>query len=117
MATVISSAWPSAAAALAPPTSGRRACSSCSASASCNESFDDINSNLSKFPIAYAVAASSSVPVVLHQVTLRDFSTTFKQYRHLVDGGVVDNLGIATLVETYRAQVEAAQQHGQPDPY
>jgi predicted acylesterase/phospholipase RssA len=83
----------------------------------CNESFNEINSDLSKYPIAYAVAASSSVPVVLHQVTLRDFSTTFKQYRHLVDGGVVDNLGIATLVETYRAQVEAAQLQHLPDPY
>jgi predicted acylesterase/phospholipase RssA len=83
----------------------------------CNESFDEINSDLAKYPIAYAVAASSSVPVVLHQVTLRDFSTTFEQYRHLVDGGVVDNLGITTLVETYRAQVESARQRGLPDPY
>src|SRR5439155_4176810 len=74
----------------------------------CNQSFDEINSDLSKFPIAYAVSASSSVPVVLHQVTLRDFSTTFKQYRHLVDGGVVDNLGVKTLVETYRAQLKAS---------
>jgi hypothetical protein len=52
------------------------------------------------------VAASSAVPVLLHQVTLRDFSTTFEQYRHLVDGGVVDNLGVKTLVEMYRAQVK-----------
>jgi len=57
-----------------------------------NESFDAINSDLSKYPIGYAVAASSSVPVVLHQVTLRDFSTIFKQYRHFVDGGINDNL-------------------------
>ena len=27
--------------------------------------------------MAYAVAASSAVPVLLHQVTLRDFATTF----------------------------------------
>jgi predicted acylesterase/phospholipase RssA len=83
----------------------------------CNETFDRINSDLSKLPVAYAVAASSSVPVVLHDVTLRDFSTDFKQYRHLVDGGVADNLGVETLVETYRAQVEAAAAHGLPDPY
>jgi predicted acylesterase/phospholipase RssA len=73
----------------------------------CNESFDTINSDLAKYPLAKAVTASSAVPVLLHQVTLRDFSTTFKQYRHLVDGGVVDNLGVKTLVEMYRAQVKA----------
>jgi predicted acylesterase/phospholipase RssA len=83
----------------------------------CNETFDRLNSDLSKLPIAYAVAASSSVPVVLHDVTLRDFSTEFKQYRHLVDGGVADNLGVETLVETYRAQVESAAKHNLPDPY
>ncbi len=74
----------------------------------CNESFDQLNSNLSSYPIAHAVAASSAAPVLLHQVTLQDFSTTFKQYRHLVDGGVVDNLGVKTLVETYRAQLKSS---------
>ena len=74
----------------------------------CDEAFDQINSDLSKYPIAHAVAASSAVPVLLHQVTLRDFHTIFEQYRHLVDGGVVDNLGVKTLVETYRAQVKAS---------
>jgi predicted acylesterase/phospholipase RssA len=72
----------------------------------CNETFDRLNSDLGKYPLAHAVAASSAVPVILHQVTLRDHSTTFKQYRHLVDGGVVDNLGVKTLVEMYRAQVK-----------
>ncbi len=83
----------------------------------CNNTFDRMNTDLSKYPIAYAVAASSSVPVVLHQVTLRDFSTEFKQYRHLIDGGVTDNLGIETLVETFRAQEEAAAAAHLPDPY
>jgi predicted acylesterase/phospholipase RssA len=83
----------------------------------CNRSFNEINSDLAKYPIAYAVAASSSVPVLLHQVTLRDFSIVFPQYRHLIDGGVTDNLGVDTLVETFRAQVEAAAAHGRPDPY
>jgi predicted acylesterase/phospholipase RssA len=74
----------------------------------CDEAFDQLNSDLASYPIAHAVAASSSVPVLLHQVTLRDYNTIFKQYRHLVDGGVVDNLGVKTLVETYRAQVKAS---------
>ena len=83
----------------------------------CNESFDELNSDLSKYPISHAVAASAAVPVLLHHVTLRDYSTAFKQYRHLIDGGVVDNLGVTSLVETYTAQVAAAAEGGRPDPY
>jgi NTE family protein len=82
-----------------------------------NESFDEINSNLAKYPLAYAVAASSAVPVLLHPVTLRDYSTTFPQYRHLIDGGVTDNLGIETLLDTYAGQRDFAIAHHLPDPY
>lgn len=80
----------------------------------CNEAFDQINSDLSSYPLANAVAASSAAPVLLHQVTLRDYATTFKQYRHLVDGGVVDNLGVKTLVETYRAQLKSSDGSAYP---
>jgi predicted acylesterase/phospholipase RssA len=73
-----------------------------------DETFDDINSDLSRYPIAWACAASAAVPVLLHQVTLRDYSTIFKQYRHFIDGGIADNLGIQTLVELYDAQSQAA---------
>jgi predicted acylesterase/phospholipase RssA len=83
----------------------------------CNETFDDLNSDLSRFPLAYAVASSASFPLVLHPVTLRDFSTTFPEYRHLIDGGVDDNLGVQSLVETYASQIEAAKKAGKPDPY
>ena len=38
----------------------------------CNETFDDLNSDLSQYPLAWACAASAAVPVLLHQVTLRD---------------------------------------------
>jgi predicted acylesterase/phospholipase RssA len=82
-----------------------------------DEAFDQINSDLSKYPIAYACAASSAVPVLVHHVTLRDFSTIFDQYVHLMDGGVVDNLGIRSLVETYDAHQESARQAGRPSPY
>ena len=82
----------------------------------CNESFDLLNSDLSRFPIGYAVAASSSVPVVMHQVTLRDFSTVFKQFRHIVDGGVEDNLGVLTLLETYKASNDLARRRGVTPP-
>jgi predicted acylesterase/phospholipase RssA len=80
----------------------------------CNETFDDLNADLSSYPLAHAVAASSAVPVLLHQVTLRDFSTVYKQYRHLIDGGVVDNLGVKSLVETYRAQLKSSDGHAYP---
>jgi predicted acylesterase/phospholipase RssA len=83
----------------------------------CNETFDELNSDLAKYPIAYAVTASSAVPVALHPVTLRDYSTVFKEYRHLIDGGVADNLGVQTLVETYQAQEDEARKAGRPDPY
>jgi predicted acylesterase/phospholipase RssA len=82
-----------------------------------NEMFDQINSDLADYPLAYAVAASSSVPVLLHHVTLRDHSTTYKQYRHLVDGGVTDNLGIQTLVSLFENQSESASKKGEPLPY
>ena len=82
-----------------------------------DESFDELNSDLSKYPIAYAVTASSAVPVVLHPVTLRDYSTTYPAYRHLIDGGLADNLGVVTLIDTYAAQLAAAQRDHRPDPY
>ena len=82
-----------------------------------DESFDQLNSDLSKYPIAYAVAASAAVPVILHPVTLRDYSTSFPQYRHLIDGGVSDNLGIQTLLETYAAQLAVARREHRADPY
>ena len=82
-----------------------------------DEAFDELNSDLSKYPIAHAVAASAAVPVLMHHVTLRDFSTNFKQYRHLIDGGVTDNLGVQSLVDSYTAHIETAARQGRPDPY
>ncbi len=83
----------------------------------CNESFDDLNSDLARYPLADAVAASSAVPVVLHSVVLRDFSTVFGQYHHLIDGGIVDNLGVQSLVEVYQAQSRQATDQGTSPPY
>lgn len=83
----------------------------------CNESFDELNSDLAQYPLAYAVAASSAVPVVIHQVTLRDFSTIFESYRHLIDGGVNDNLGVKSLVHAYDSHVQASERAGRPIPF
>lgn len=82
-----------------------------------NEEFDRLNSDLSKYPLANAVAASAAVPVLMHHVTLRDFSTNFRQYRHLIDGGITDNLGVQSLVEAYTAHIETARRSARPDPY
>jgi predicted acylesterase/phospholipase RssA len=82
-----------------------------------NESFDELNSDLSQYPLAYAVTASSAVPVVLHPVTLRDHSTIFRQYRHLVDGGVADNLGVQTLAELYDTHNQDADLKQTRPPY
>jgi len=73
-----------------------------------NSDFDQINSDLSRYPLANAVAASSAIPAMLDPVTLRDYSTTFRQYAHLVDGGVCDNLGVQTLVNSYAAETQSA---------
>jgi predicted acylesterase/phospholipase RssA len=73
-----------------------------------NSSFDLLNSDLNKYSVSHAVAASSAVPAVLDPITLEDFSTNFKQYNHLVDGGVVDNLGVQTLVNSYAAETQNA---------
>jgi len=67
------------------------------------EGFDALCSELGPVPIARAVAASAAVPGVFSPVNVADYSDTGQcpghetpqRYRHLVDGGVVDNLGIA----------------------
>jgi predicted acylesterase/phospholipase RssA len=82
-----------------------------------NETFDKLNSDLSTYPLAWACAASSGVPVLLHPVTLRDFSTPFNHYIHLIDGGVNDNLGVTALVEAYTAQMAAAKEAKSLLPY
>jgi NTE family protein len=83
----------------------------------CDEHFDRINSNLAKYPLAFAVAASCADPIMLHAVTLRDHATRFEKYRHLIDGGLTDNLGVRTLAAAYEAQNEAAAAAGLPPPY
>jgi predicted acylesterase/phospholipase RssA len=72
----------------------------------CNESFDAIHSDLAKFPLADALAAAVSHPVLLPGITLRNYAEREKRYRHVVDGGVNDDLGVRTLVDHYSRGVE-----------
>lgn len=95
--------------------------------------FDLLCSDLSSFPIARAVAASSAVPVLFHPVVLKNHAGCHahaqtalgarplatrspqlshvveglksyalkdqRQYIHLVDGGITDNLGLLAIYE------------------
>jgi NTE family protein len=96
------------------------------------EQFGLICSDLDSVPLSFAVAASSSVPLLLSPMTLRNYAgscpqsappstsqeaqgnlsarlleTVAESYRdsqerpyiHLVDGGIVDNLGVRGLLE------------------
>jgi hypothetical protein len=65
-----------------------------------DEAFDSIGSDLSVFPIAAAVRASSTFPKTL----ANDIRTNYREPRgnyniHLYDGGSIDNLGIQALFE------------------
>ena len=71
-----------------------------------------IGSDLSKYPIAWAMASSGAFPGIFNSVTLRQFSLDpnqrngpdrgDKRYIHLIDGGPSDNLGVETLIEQAR---------------
>jgi NTE family protein len=96
------------------------------------EQFALICSDLDSVPLSFAAAASSSVPVLLSPVTVRNYAGSCPQsaqmveaamaghnlsarllrtiaksyqnsqarpYLHLVDGGVVDNLGVRSLLD------------------
>jgi len=96
------------------------------------EQFALICSDLDSVPLSFAVAASSSVPVLLSPVTVRNYAGSCPQtdqmleaasaeqnlsahvlrfiaesyrnaeerpYIHLVDGGLVDNLGVRSLLD------------------
>lgn len=83
------------------------------------DQFDHICSNLDALPVARAVAASMTVPLVLSPITLWNYkqdcpSTTnplqlkshaaYSNYIHLVDGGLADNTGIQTPLELISAR-------------
>ncbi|MBC5763404.1 patatin-like phospholipase family protein [Ramlibacter albus] len=71
-------------------------------------------SDLSKYPIAWAMASSGAFPGIFNSVTLRRYSLdpakrreatedpNDKRYLHLIDGGPSDNLGVETLIRLAR---------------
>jgi predicted acylesterase/phospholipase RssA len=61
------------------------------------EDFASIRSDLGAYPVARAVMASASFPVVFNYMTLRNFSADTARYLHTFDGGNSDNLGLTSL--------------------
>ncbi len=68
------------------------------------DQFDRLCSDLADVPLAYAVAASSAVPLLLTPLLLVDHGPqcsarpTAQRYLHLVDGAMSDNLGLEALL-------------------
>lgn len=89
-----------------------------------NESFETLGSDLGQLPIAVGVMASAAYPGLLRAVTLKDFHPrgaprprdllqpeglarlADTPYLHLIDGGVIDNLGLDSLARAYIKQLE-----------
>jgi NTE family protein len=82
------------------------------------DQFDHLCSDLDRFPVARAVAASMAVPIVFSPITvwnhradcpappsLRPISgqAARSRYVHLVDGGLADNTGLNTVLDTVAA--------------
>jgi hypothetical protein len=78
------------------------------------EAFAAMSSRLDTYPVSYAVMASAAFPGVFHSVPLEFFAQRpvgayggTRTFRHLFDGGAVDNLGISTLVDVARLSPDA----------
>lgn len=91
--------------------------------------FARINSALAPFPISQAVMASAAFPGVFNSVTLRHFATAYQppaqggkaaaaaappqvRYKHLIDGGPTDNLGIEALLGLATSHERALRAQG-----
>jgi predicted acylesterase/phospholipase RssA len=86
-----------------------------------------LGSDLSRFPLAWAMASSGAFPGVFNSVTLRRFSldpevrkheealASGNHFVHLIDGGSSDNFGTDTLIELARQHhVELLKRNQQP---
>jgi NTE family protein len=86
------------------------------------DGFDQLCSRVDAMPIARAVAASAAVPGIFSPINVADYSadcvnagSTPPRYRHLVDGGVADNLGISGTLQAvgrYSSVVDAMRTIG-----
>lgn len=61
---------------------------------------ENLNSEIGRYPISWAVMASAAFPGAFNYLTLRDFresNSDKKRYLHLFDGGNADNLGLESV--------------------
>lgn len=67
---------------------------------------DETRTTPDDFPISLAVATSAAFPPYLGPLTLQfdGVADGPSRYRHLGDGGVLENTGVETLIEAYLAQ-------------
>ncbi len=79
-----------------------------------NESFDLIDSDLAQYHVARAVMASGAFPAAFANVTLRDHRPGPTRYKHLFDGGAIDNLGVGTVIKVLQKHVVDSQGPGSP---
>ncbi|MBL0086751.1 MAG: patatin-like phospholipase family protein [Ideonella sp.] len=75
--------------------------------------FDALASDLSAYPLAWAMASSGAFPGIFNSVTMRryrgdpmlraaDDHRTDHRYVHLIDGGAAENMGVETLIDLAR---------------
>jgi NTE family protein len=86
------------------------------------DGFDQLCSRVDGVPIARAVAASAAVPGIFSPINVADYSAdcanasrTPPRYRHLVDGGIADNLGVSGTLQAigrYSSYVDAVRRMG-----
>jgi predicted acylesterase/phospholipase RssA len=71
---------------------------------------DELASDISKFPLAYAVMSSASFPGAFPYRTMRNFKVKpphDPSYEHVFDGGNSDNLGLSSVKEVIRKRETA----------
>lgn len=67
------------------------------------DQFDGLRSSLGRVSLTRAVAASSAFPILLTPVAFRDNTLEdSSRYVHLIDGGIVDNLGLGHVLDSFR---------------
>jgi len=67
------------------------------------DQFDGLRTSLGRLPLARALAASSAFPVLLTPVAFQDHTREdSERYVHLIDGGIVDNLGLGHVLDSYQ---------------
>jgi len=87
------------------------------------EGFASLGSDIRTYPLSRAVMAASAFPAAMNHMTLRDYHKEAtaprgyrrRQYLHLIDGGVCDNLGLGAVDKAMTDMEEALHAQGRTD--